>query len=215
MPVGSARRRVLELVNRSVPDRYFITRCNKDRNGVYLTFDDSPHARWTRVLLDLLGDLGIQATFFLVAQDAMRQPDIVRDIAERGHTIGNHTYSHRSVVGLGAKDLEVEIVESGKRLSDLSGQNVKMFRPPWGKIDLKSVRYLILKGQQIVLWSVDSTDYRKVGAGDIVSRIERVGVRAGDVLLFHDDNEFTIEALPDIVASIRRKGLEFSNFRNH
>jgi peptidoglycan/xylan/chitin deacetylase (PgdA/CDA1 family) len=139
----------------------------------------------------------------------------VREIVDRGHTVGDHTYSHCSVAGLGSKALQVEVVENAKRLSDLSGQNVRLFRPPWGKIDVRSAGYLILKGLQIVMWSIDSTDYKKSGPADIMAWIHSTGVRAGDIVLFHDDNEHTIAALPDLVEVVRHNGLAFENLRNH
>jgi len=205
----------MNAINRVAPDRYFISRCNKDGSGVYLTFDDSPHPVWTQRLLDVLDRFDIKACFFMVGQDAMRHSGIVKEIVERGHSVGNHTYSHRAVVGLGKKDLELEVVENRNRLSDLSGQDVRMFRPPWGRLDFRSAGYIILKGQQIVMWSVDSTDYKVTGADDIMARINEVGVRAGDILLFHDDNEHTVAALPRLVDEVRQKGLVFNNLENN
>lgn len=213
--MGVVRRKLKGLINRAVPDRYFITRCIKDKYSVYLTFDDSPHPVWTPRSMDLLEQYDIKATYFLVGQDAMRHAGIVKDIVRRGHTVGNHTYSHRSIVGLGKKDLEVEIVENRKRLSDLCGQDVKMFRPPWGRLDFRSAAYIILRGQKIVMWSLDSTDYKMVGAGAIIDWIENASVSAGEIILFHDDNEQTITALPDLIENVRRKGLVFNNLKNN
>ncbi|MGD8415296.1 MAG: polysaccharide deacetylase family protein [Candidatus Latescibacterota bacterium] len=204
----------MKAVNLFVPDRYFVSHIRKAGSGVYLTFDDSPHPEWTPRSMDVLDQLGIKACFFMVGQEAMRHAGMVREVTERGHSVGNHTYSHRSIVGLTRKDLEVEVVESGKRLSDLSGQDVKMFRPPWGKLDLRTARFLISKGQQIVMWSVDSTDYKYAGADDIMTRINEVGVKAGDILLFHDDNEHTVAALPRLAEKVRGNNLKFNELKN-
>lgn len=213
--MGVVRRKLKGLINRAVPDRYFVSRCVRDKAGVYLTFDDSPHPVWTQRSMDVLERYDIKATYFLVGREAVRHAGIVKEIVRRGHTVGNHTYSHRSVAGLGAKDLEWEIVENGKRLSDLSGQNVKLFRPPWGRLDFRSAGYIILKGHQIVMWSLDSTDYKMAGAGAIMDWFEKVGVRAGEIMLFHDDNEQTITALPDLIEKVRRVGLVFNNLKNN
>jgi len=213
--VGVVRRKLKGLINRAVPDRYFVTRCFRDKYSVYLTFDDSPHPVWTPRSMDVLEQYDIKATYFLVGQEAMRHAGIVKEIVERGHTIGNHTYTHRSVVGLGKKDLEMEIMENRKRLSDLSGQDVKMFRPPWGRLDFRSAGYIILRGQQIVMWSLDSTDYKMAGADAIVDWFDKVGVRAGEIMLFHDDNEQTITALPDLIEKVQRNGLVFNNLKNN
>jgi peptidoglycan/xylan/chitin deacetylase (PgdA/CDA1 family) len=174
--VASTKQRLKDLINRVVPDRYFLTRVDKAGAGVVVTFDDGPDPQWTQRSMDVLDEYGIKATYFLV---------------------------------------QVEVVENAKRLSDLSGQNVRLFRPPWGKIDVRSAGYLILKGLQIVMWSIDSTDYKKSGPADIMAWIHSTGVRAGDIVLFHDDNEHTIAALPDLVEVVRHNGLAFENLRNH
>jgi peptidoglycan/xylan/chitin deacetylase (PgdA/CDA1 family) len=208
--VGSGRRRAKELFNRIVPDRYFVSRFRDDSDGVYLTFDDSPHPVWTPRAMDVLDQYDIKATFFLVGREAAKHAGIVQDIVRRGHTVGNHTYSHRSIVGLGKKDLEVEIVDNRKRLSDLAGRDVNMFRPPWGRLDFRTAVYIILKGQQIVMWSLDSTDYKMVGSDAIIKWIEKVGVGAGEIMLFHDDNPQTLTALPNVVELIRRNNLNIN-----
>jgi peptidoglycan/xylan/chitin deacetylase (PgdA/CDA1 family) len=212
--MGVGRQKTKDLLNWAVPDRYFINRCTRDKNGVYLTFDDGPHPVWTPRSMDVLEQYDIKATYFLVGQDAMRHAGIVKDIVRRGHTVGNHTYSHRSVVGMGTKDLEVEILENRKRLSDLIGQDVKLFRPPWGRLDFRSAAYIILRGQQIVMWSLDSTDYKMAGAGAIIDWIDNAGVGAGDIMLFHDDNPQTMTALPEVIEIVQRNGLCFNNLTN-
>lgn len=205
--MGGKRVSLMKLVNRAVPDRFFLSRCNGVDSRVYLTFDDGPHPVWTRRSMDTLDEIGVKATYFLVGREAERHADVVQEVVRRGHGVGNHTYSHRAVVGLNRKDLDAEVVENGKRLSDLSGQEVKMFRPPWGRLDMRSAVYIVIKGQQIVMWSVDSTDYKCEGSRNIVERLDEVGVTAGDITLFHDDNEHTIASLPEIVEKIHRKGL--------
>lgn len=211
------RKRVslMNAVNRVVPDKYFISRVNRDSCGVYLTFDDSPHPVWTRRSLDLLDEIGVKATYFMVGQEAMRHSDLAREVSDRGHAVGNHTYSHRSIVGLSKKDLELEVVESRRRLSDLCGCEVKMFRPPWGKLDLRTARYIIADGQRIVMWSIDSTDYDRKSTADIMARLDEVGVGGGDIVLFHDDNEQTLAVLQPLVEKVRRSGLDFKNLEGN
>jgi peptidoglycan/xylan/chitin deacetylase (PgdA/CDA1 family) len=207
----STKRKLRDLINSAIPDRYFVTRCTTNRYGVVFTFDDGPHPDFTPASLDILDDLGVSATYFLVGRYAERQRNIVKDIVARGHLVGGHTYSHRSVAGLSVADLHKEVVDNGKRLSDLCGQEVKLFRPPWGRLDVKSACYLLYKGLQTVMWSIDSTDYKKSSASDIVAQVERVGLRTGDIILLHDDNDYTIEALPLLAAAVRQRGLDFSN----
>jgi peptidoglycan/xylan/chitin deacetylase (PgdA/CDA1 family) len=209
--MGASRQKLKDLINSAMPERYLVTRSNKKNCGVIFTFDDGPHPEFTPAALDVLEGLGIRATFFLVGREAQRHAAIVKDIVARGHTVGGHTHSHRAVAGLRAAELKAEVLDDRKRLSDLSGQDVRQFRPPWGKLDLTSAIYLVAKGLQIVMWSIDSTDYEKSGASDILARVERAGMRSGDILLLHDDNEYTIEALPGLADSVRRRSLGFSN----
>ena len=207
----STKQKLKDLINSAIPDRYFITRYTTTGYGVVFTFDDGPHRDFTPASLDVLDDLGVSATYFLLGSYAERHKDIVKDIVRRGHLVGGHTYSHCSVAGLSLADLHKEVVDNGKRLSDLCGQEVKLFRPPRGLLDVKSACYLLSKGLQTVMWSIDSTDYKKSSASDIVAQVERVGLRTGDIILLHDDNDYTIEALPLLAAAVRQRGLGFSN----
>ena len=208
------KRTLKNLFARVIPDRYFTVRLRGADAGVVFTFDDGPHPEWTQPSLDTLDYLGIKATYFLVGEWVQRRPELAREIVARGHTVGDHTFSHRAVVGLSAKQLDVEVVDSAKRLSDLTGEAVQLFRPPWGKIDPRGAMYLMRKGLRIVMWSVDSTDYKKAGASDILSRVDAIGVGAGDIILLHDDNKHTIEALPLLAESVERRGLKFGNLTN-
>jgi len=203
-----------KMVGGLVPDRYFMTRVRGNYGGVFMTFDDGPHPEWTPRSMDALDALNIKATYFLVGQEAERYPEIVKDLVARGHTIGNHTYSHKSLPDLSKAEMDVEVIDNGKRLSDLSGQNVRLFRPPWGRISMGGAAHLMLKGQQIVMWSVDSMDYKKAGVDDIMSQVNSVGLKGGDILLFHDDNTHTIEALAPLAKRVRGGNLTFNNLQN-
>jgi peptidoglycan/xylan/chitin deacetylase (PgdA/CDA1 family) len=205
------KQRLKDLINRIIPDRHFVTRYNKNNYGIVFTFDDGPDPAFTPASLDALDELNVSATYFLVGSYAERHRDIVRMIVDRGHLVGGHTYSHRPVVGLSLAELDKEIIDNGKRLSDLCGRRVNLFRPPWGKLDVKSACYLFIKRVPTVMWSIDSMDYRKSGTSDIVTHVRRVGMRNGDIILLHDDNDYTIEALPLLAAAARERGIKIAN----
>ena len=99
-------------------------------------------------------------------------------------------------------------------LIPLVSRFLKLFRPPWGRIDVRSAGYLIFKGLRLVMWSIDSTDYKKAGADDIMSSIRSMGLKGGDIILLHDDNEHTMVALPRLVEAVRSHGLTFGNLSN-
>ena len=212
--MSPVRQAIKSLIDYAVPDRYLVTRLKGADSGLVVTFDDGPDPSWTRQTLDALDGDGIKGTFFLVGQHAEQHPDLVREIVTRGHTVGDHTYSHSDLTRIDVRQLDSEVLDNLKRLSDISGQDVRLFRPPYGKIGLRAALYLARRGVRIVMWSLDSTDYRKSGAPDIMKRIADVGLRSGDILLFHDDNQYTIEALPQLAAAAREQGLRFENLEN-
>jgi peptidoglycan/xylan/chitin deacetylase (PgdA/CDA1 family) len=175
---------------------------------IALTFDDGPNRQLTPPLLDLLDALGVKASFFLVGTMAEKNPDLVREISSRGHTVANHSYSHRSCLALTGPELEEEILKCSVVLEKLTCTPVRFFRPPGGKFDRKTVERIKKRGLKVVLWDINSRDYTGVSPSYIINRVIRRAV-PGSILLFHSGVGATIEALPEIVSRLRKKGFEF------
>jgi peptidoglycan-N-acetylglucosamine deacetylase len=186
--------------------------------AVALTFDDGPDPDYTGPVLDLLDELGVRATFFVVGEKARAHPQFLRRMAAAGHHIGSHSCSHPLPWTLGWRTLLHDYREGRRAAEAVTGQPVRLFRPPKGYIDLRGAAVMRLAGLRPWLWTIDPEDWRPgVQAGGIVRALD--AMRPGDVLLLHDglegslspaalDRSATIVALPAIVALAREKGLD-------
>jgi peptidoglycan/xylan/chitin deacetylase (PgdA/CDA1 family) len=206
--MGKARKATKRVLRLVVPRRYIVWK-HAGGHPLYLTFDDGPHPEFTPRVLDLLGRLGVPATFFLVAERALAHRDLVREIVSRGHGVGSHSFSHRVLPELSRRDFATEIDRSCQELGSLCGREIRMFRPPKGLVTAPALAYLLRARLQVVLWSIDSLDYRRSSERMIVDTVEAAKPRGGDIVLMHDDNPFTVEALSPIVERERARGLRF------
>lgn len=180
--------------------------------AVALTFDDGP-SRHTRAILDTLRRLKAPATFFVVGNLAERRPDLVRRAHAYGMAVGNHSHSHPYRPPFASRrvgEIREEIARGSAVLVPLAGQPT-LFRPPGGTVSPRVLEVARAHGQRVVLWSVDSEDWRPdATAAEIASRVLR-DVRRGSIVLLHDgggNREQTVKALPAIVKGIRARGLE-------
>ena len=169
-----------------IPSRLLIRRLHS-RDRVYLTFDDGPHPENTPVILDILKQHAARASFFVVGREAVKYPDLVRKMSSEGHTVAGHSWSHRRLRQFAFRDCWKELHRTGSAVAAATGSEAKLFRPPYGHVTLPMLAYAIARRMRIVLWSVDSDDDRTRSAEAVLDRGRQV--RAGDILLCHDDNE--------------------------
>jgi peptidoglycan-N-acetylglucosamine deacetylase len=171
---------------------------------VALTFDDGPDDM-TEQYLDLLDELGIPATFFLIGKRAVDSPELVREYVRRGHQIAGHGFDHTRFNRLGRRALLDQCAKTDAALGvQLSGR--PWVRPPHGSLDATSLINLVASGYTVAMWSFDSRDYHLTDADELVS--ECAGITAGDVVLLHEGQQWTLDALPRIVDAIHGAGLE-------
>lgn len=172
---------------------------------VALTFDDGPDDMTPRYL-QLLDELDVPATFFLLGELADKRPDLVRDYIRHGHQLAGHGYDHKRFSKLSRRDL----IDQCRRTDQaLGGQATgrSWVRPPHGTLDAQSLITLRAAGYVVALWTIDSLDHSD---RDPIAIAERCGSAAvdGDVILLHEGQEWTLEALPRIVAALTASGLE-------
>lgn len=178
-------------------------------NRVALTFDDGPHPEHTPTLLDILDDCGTPATFFLQGSQALKHPQLVRTIHQRGHEIGNHGSTHQKPSELGTAAYVQEIVDTHALLCDIVGQSLaKHFRPPYGATSPGTFIQLARQGFQFIYWSRDSRDSWLKQSAELSAAFEQTPVRPGDIVLFHDDYAQTAKALPSILRTWAHQGLQ-------
>ena len=181
---------------------------SRQRKVVALTFDDGPDPLRTPALLDALAELDAPATFFVVGRDARKHPRIVRRIADAGHEIGNHTYHHRYLPFARRRSVEHELRATDRAIEDITGVVPKVARPPWGARRPATVRAFARLAKRLVLWDVNSYDWKGRSAHAIVERVlDRT--RSGSIVLMHEaraGGEETIAAVRMLVPALRARG---------
>lgn len=152
---------------------------------VALTFDDGPDPRHTPGILDALAQYNAKATWFVLLSQAEENPGLVSRILAEGHDIGLHGVDHRRLTRLSGRQLQDHIVQGVGRLSRLTGQPVKFFRPPYGSQNLAAYRTARRHGMQVVVWSADCDDWSQHAEGEIADRALS-SATPGAILLLHD-----------------------------
>lgn len=194
-----------------LPPRVFLARGPRSSRAVCLTFDDGPHPELTPRLLDLLAQLEVVATFFVIGSQAEKHPDLVRRIVQDGHALGNHTYSHPQRSEITARAAADEVSRCSELLAHIVGRSPALFRPPRGQVTARDLLRLWRERLTTVLWNVDPKDYKTSSADELREWFRARGLTAGDIVLLHDTHPHAIQALPDVVASARARGLQFTH----
>jgi peptidoglycan/xylan/chitin deacetylase (PgdA/CDA1 family) len=191
-----------------------VSRGDADRNRVALTFDDGPHPTTTPRVLAALEAAGAKATFFVLGAKAERYPDVLRAIANGGHTIGVHGYEHNRLYAfLPPAAVAADILRASAVVEREVGVKPKWFRPPVGQVSPRTAAGARRAGLPIVVWSVRGLDgIAGRSAEQVAERIER-GLTPGAIVLLHDAAErddfepASIGALPRVLESAAKKGL--------
>jgi peptidoglycan/xylan/chitin deacetylase (PgdA/CDA1 family) len=177
--------------------------------GVGLTFDDGPHPEFTPALLDLLARHRARASFFVVGARVDEHPEIARRIVAEGHAVGTHTYDHIEITSLRGEALATELGRGRRALSQATGVDSPLFRPPRGRVDWSRLRAVARLGYVTVHWSHTYSDYRLDGPEPLLARMAARPMRAGDIVLLHDHNPHTLAALETAIPEAQARGLVF------
>ena len=172
---------------------------------IALTFDDGPHPFYTHQLLEGLKKRGAKATFFITGQNVRAYPEIVKEIQEGGHLIGNHTYSHTRLTGRNTEEFKREIVMTNEAIQEVTGEETIYVRPPYGSWDKALEEELNMFP---VLWTVDPLDWCSDNVACIVKNVT-AKVEENDIILMHDQYKTTVTAALEIVDELKEKGYEF------
>lgn len=194
----------------TLPRRLFMTSGPAASRSVALTFDDGPDPAHTPAVLDRLRALGVRATFFVIGSKAEASPALLARIAEEGHEIGHHSYSHSAPHETSAPALVAEARRTSALLERLLARRPRLFRPPHGKLTPGKLLGLWELGQTIVLWNRDPRDFA-CGSVDPIRRwFETQPLCGGDILLLHDVHAHVAPALDAVVERAARLGLRFA-----
>lgn len=179
--------------------RVITWRGRRDDRRVALTFDDGPVDGFTDEVLAILARHGARATFFVLGERVERHPDVVRRIAEGGHDVGVHGWDHSSA------ELPRQTVRTAAALGAL-GVTTRLFRPPRGRLDPRTLGWMVSRGWSTVMWSFDMLDSMR-HEGKRAAAIDPRAIRGGDIVLWHDDNPVCTAELPVALDALARGGL--------
>lgn len=180
---------------------------DRTRKWIALTFDDGPHPQYTPRILSILKEHNVRATFFVVGKMAEKYPDLLRQQAEAGHSIGNHTYHHVNLTRIPPADVAAEIKACGEVIQSITGKTPHLFRPPGGDYDRNVAEVAEALGYWIVLWTDDPGDYAKPPEKELRQKLfSRLG--NGGIILLHDGIAETLDLLPDLIGYLKSHGYE-------
>ena len=179
---------------------------DRDDKKIAISFDAAWGGDKTTKILDILDAYGVKTTFFLVDTWTQRFPELVKEIHDRGHEIGNHSTTHPQMSKLTPEKIRQELSVMAQNLEAITGEKPTLFRAPYGDYNNQVILTAREAGYVPVQWSVDSLDWKNKGVQDIIARTTN-SIRSGDIVLFHNDSRDILEALPTILKSYRQQGL--------
>ncbi|MHB8260815.1 MAG: polysaccharide deacetylase family protein [Bacteroidia bacterium] len=179
------------------------------QNKIYLTFDDGPTPQVLPFILKTLDSYKIPATFFCVGENMAKHPDLVKEMLNKNHVIGNHTYNHLS----GWRVKNQSYFENIEMFNQLYASN--LFRPPYGRLRKSQAKHLS-KDYKLIMWDVLSYDYNKRLAPETCYKNVHNNTKSGSLIVFHDNQKALHNltyALPRSIDSLLNKGFVFDAIR--
>jgi len=177
------------------------------KKEVWLTFDDGPDEKTTPLILSILEKLNIKATFFLIGREIEKHPSLTKSIIEKGHIIGNHSFSHLDGYMTRNKIYYNDIFKNEIKIN-----NLNLYRPPFGRMSLPQIWFL-RKKFKIIMWDIFSWDFIKNNSlnmkNNVINNIEK-----GSIIVFHNNaKSFSnlSKKLEEILIEIQNKGYNFSS----
>jgi peptidoglycan/xylan/chitin deacetylase (PgdA/CDA1 family) len=179
---------------------------NTDKKKIWITFDDGPDEKVTPYLINVLAEFNIKATFFIIGNQAKKNPELVKLIINSGHKIGNHSFSHLN--GFSADNNKyLEDVEQAKKYIDSD-----IFRPPYGKITPFQIKNL-KKDFKIIMWDIMSWDFKENISSNKIYKNVINNIENGSIILFHNNlksYENLKKSLKIILKKLKEQEYQFS-----
>lgn len=192
-----AVREVFMSGNRNIP----VYSVERDDTKIALTFNCAWNDSDIDEILSLLDKYNAKCTFFVVGEWAEKYPDALKKISEKGHEIGEHSFSHKDYTLLSYDEIKEDIAKTSDIISKITGFTPELVRVPSGSYNNNAVDSIEKCGFTPVQWSVDSIDYGKSSCEEIYERVTSK-TTPGDIILMHNGTENTATALPRILDSL-------------
>jgi len=177
-------------------------------NGKYiaLTFDDGPHDKYTRAILEILAENNVVATFFVSGRRAEQWPEILKEMVAAGHEIGNHTYSHKGLAKISTAQAREQLERTNAIILAACGVEAKLVRPPYGQMK-KSIPETFPE-YTFVLWTIDPRDWETKDTKGTIHHVLKKA-KDGGIILLHDIKKATVGTVDPIVKGLLAEGYTF------
>lgn len=177
---------------------------NSKEKYVAITFDDGPNTEFTPQILKILKNYNAKATFFCIGKHIEQYPDIIKEIINDGHTIGNHSYSHSSFFDFyGKRKVIAEIKKTDDLIQKLIGKKMNLFRPPYGVTNPSISKAIKQTAHKVIGWNIRSLDTVKNNDQEILNRITNK-ITPGSVILLHDSKAITVNVLEQLLLFLQK-----------
>ncbi len=189
------------LEKRDVPIYYVDT----DEKKVAISFDAAWGCKYTKGILDILDEYNANATFFLVGFWVDKYPDMVKEIYDRGHEIGNHSSNHPYMSKLSKSQIVEELKKTEQKIKEITNERPVLFRPPFGDYNNRLLQTCKEQGYYVIQWDVDSLDWKELGVQPVVDRITR-NIQNGSIILCHNNAKYVTQYLPIVLQKLKDQG---------
>lgn len=182
--------------------------------SVYLTFDDGPIPEVTDWTLAILKEYNAKATFFCIGENITKHPKLFKQIQQEGHSFGNHTYNHINGWHSSTQDFIKNVDLCQNEITNFSDENnseMQLFRPPYGKLNLKQFMLLKKRGYKVIMWDILSADFDTTISPEKCAENVLKNIQPGSIIIFHDSIKASKNlkyALPQTLAYLKKNGFE-------
>ena len=166
-------------------------------------------------ILEILRMYDVRAAFFVTGEWAEKYPQELRKIMQGGHDIGNHSMTHRNLKQLGEAEMKEKLVETHQIIRELTGKEIRFFRPPYGAFDDMLLLTAEKAGYLTVMGNVDSMDWKDYGKEQIIKTIvENKELQPGSIIRLNSEAKYTKDALPGLIEALRQEGYQLVPLSN-
>lgn len=186
---------------------------NSEKKYIYLTFDEGYEAGYTPKILETLKNNNVKAAFFITAHYINTQEELVKQMIDEGHIVGNHTVNHKSMPDLSQKEIEQEVMELHQVMNNKFGYEMKYIRPPKGEFSERTLKNTNSLGYKTVMWSFAYEDWNEDKQPDETKSKEKIlkNLHNGEIMLLHGNSKTNTNILDDIIKEAKNMGYEFKS----
>ena len=202
--VGTANRKILE-------ENAGICLGNSEKKNIYLTFDEGYEAGYTQQILSVLKQNNVKAAFFITAHYVNSQPDIVKQMIDEGHIVGNHTVNHKSLPELTEEKVKSEIMELHQVIYEKFNYEMRYLRPPKGEFSENNLKQINKLGYKTVMWSFAYEDWEENNQPNEETAKKKIldNLHNGEIMLLHGNSKTNTNILDTIIKEAKNEGYEF------